>query len=98
MLHWWNIDGSNYNTLQQMIYRSSTQLCGFCDIDRSYNDFTTMIKEPTAHAMTPLTKKTTVTDNEVKKLLMDMILVFKTLSEFFSTIVLVLLFPSVCTC
>ena len=63
-----------------MISQSSIQLCGFYDIDRSSNDFYNNDKEPTAHAMTPLTKETRVTDNEIKKLLMTMILVFKTLN------------------
>ena len=58
MLHWCYINGSNYNILQQMVSRSSIQLCGGCDIDRSYNDLTTMTKDPVAHAMTPLTKET----------------------------------------
>ena len=38
----------------------SIQLCGSYNIDRSFNDFTAMTKEPTAHAMTSLTKETRV--------------------------------------
>ena len=58
MLHQCDINSSNDNMLQQMVSQSSIQLCGGCDIDRSYNDFTTMTKEALAHALTPLTKET----------------------------------------
>ena len=60
MLDWWDFNESNYNVLKQMVSRALIQMRGGCDIDRSYNYFTTLTRQPTSNSMAPLTKETRV--------------------------------------
>ena len=50
MIDWWKENGCYYLTLSS---RTLIQMRGGCDIDRSFNFFTSMTRQPDSAAMTP---------------------------------------------
>ena len=60
MIVWWDNNQPNYKRIQPIIKRPLKNMKGGCDVERSFNYFSKMMKQPEAASMNPITIETRV--------------------------------------